>query len=122
MTIQARGDAPWFVRESRGLRCNLRPSSRAGWLITILYALTVTGMSVLLLTREEAGAVELVSWGLMTAAMTVAFLVTAWRTSEPAGDARSCGAKDAGNPKRAVVIALLSAVAIIGAALLGVEI
>lgn len=116
-------DRAWFVRVKKGRRCELRPHARAGWLITVLFALAVAGFSLLLLARDEPSVAALIAWGVLTAAMTAAFLLIAWRSSvriDPGPDA--CGAKGwRSDPRLALVASVLAALALIGAALIGVE-
>lgn len=114
--------APWFVRVKNGRRCNLRPSSRAGWLVTGLYALAMAGLSLLLLAGErEPATLMLVAWAVVTTAMTIAFLLIAWRTSETVDSAdRKCrpGATP-GKREERLGLAILSAAFILAGALLG---
>ena len=121
MSRKSVGSAPWFVRVKKGRRCNLRPSSRAGWLITGLYALAMTSLSLLLLIGErEPPTVMLVGWAVVATAMTIAFLIIAWRTSEPletAGEKCQTGAAPAKRQER-LGLAILSAATIIAGALL----
>ena len=122
MSRKSVGSAPWFVRVKKGRRCNLRPSSRAGWLITGLYALAMTSLSLLLLIGErEPPTVMLVGWAVVATAMTIAFLIIAWRTSEAvetAGVKCQTGAAP-GKRQERLGLAILSAATIIAGALLG---
>ena len=121
MSRNAVRSAPWFVQVKKGRRCNLRPSSRAGWLITGLYALAMTGLSLLLLVGEtEPATFMLVGWAVVATAMTVAFLVIAWRTSEAVQSAdMKCRAEATpGKREGRLGLAILSAATIIAGALL----
>ena len=122
MSRKSVGSAPWFVRVKKGRRCNLRPSSRAGWLITGLYALAMSGLSLLLLIGGgEPTTLMLVGWAVVATAMTIAFLVIAWRTSEAVetvGVKCRTGAAP-GRRQERLGLAILSAATIIAGALLG---
>jgi hypothetical protein len=114
--------APWFVRVKKGRRCNLRPFSRAGWLVTGLYAVAMAGLSLLLLVGErEPATLMLVAWAVVTTAMTIAFLVIAWRTSEAveATDMKCRTGAISGKREERLGLAILSAAFIIAGALLG---
>ena len=121
MTRHPAASRAWFVRVKKGRHCNMTPNSLAGWLITGLYLVAMIGLSVFLLAGDEPAIAEIISWAVVTAAMTAAFLIIAWRTSEPAA-AAGFGVRGAGvsKPDHKIVIALLSAAAIIGGAALGI--
>lgn len=117
MTLdQRQGSAPWFVREQRGRRCQIRPASRAGWILTSLYVLAMVAASSLLMLRDPPRPIEIIAWLAIALGMTAAFVLTALRTSEPI--LMSAPASKA-NPRRDIAIALLAASAIVGASLLG---
>ena len=122
MTRHPAASRAWFLRVKKGRQCNMTPNSLAGWLITGSYLVAMIGLSVFLLAGDdEPATAKIVSWAVVTAAMTAAFLIIAWRTSEPAAAAGS-GGRGAGvsKPDHKIVIALLSAAAIIGGAVLGI--
>ena len=73
--------SPWFARVKNGARCELRPYSRAGWLLTAAYALGLIALGLVVYLREEPTTAEWVSWTAISLAMTCAFLLIAWRTS-----------------------------------------
>ena len=111
----------WFVREVHGRRCKLRPQSRAGWLLTAAYFLAMVAGSLFLATRDDPTAEELILWALLSVAMTLAFVLTAWRTSASVDPPVASTPASTRHPWRDLGVALLAALAIIGAALLGVE-
>jgi len=99
MTERLHGDGqPWFVRCRTKHGCNLRPASMAGWLLTLFYVLGAIGLS-LLLVDDGAGAGRWIAWGVLLAATTFAYLLSAWRMSEPA-DCAAAG-KDRRRRRRA---------------------
>ena len=119
-----RSQRPWFAREKSGSRCGLRPYSRAGWLLTLGFAAAVSGMSLLLVGIGAPSAVQWTAWALLTAALTGAFLLTAWRSSAPI--ARNGGRRrpraESGDRVRNLLIPILTALVMLGAAMLGIHI
>ena len=114
--------SPWFARVKSGGRCELRPYSRAGWLLTAAYALALIAVGLFAYLREDPTTAEWISWTAISLAMTFAFLLIAWRTSARIESAApSAGPKSPHNPAVALIIALLTTGAIIGAAFLGIE-
>ena len=73
---------PWFVRCRKRGGCSLNPTWPAGWLLTIGFVLAALGLS-LLLVDDGAGAGRWAAWGVLMAATTFAYLLTAWRMSAP---------------------------------------
>ncbi|HET9428518.1 MAG TPA: hypothetical protein VFO69_09190 [Allosphingosinicella sp.] len=112
------GSRPWFVRVKRGCGCNLRPNTRAGWLITGLYVLAMTGLSLLLLSGDAEPATSMiVGWAVVATAMTVAFLAIAWRTSETLSSAAgACPARAGASRAKTIGIAIAAAGIILAAA------
>lgn len=121
---------PWFIRKRSQCGCQLSPASPAGWLLTGGYVLFAAAISALLLIGgDEPQLLEWAVWGLLLGASTFAYFLTAWRTAEvrhsgrPASPASGyCGTtgtwKDGVRP---LLLGLVAALAIIGGALLGVE-
>ena len=83
------GGKAWFVRRKKGSRCDLKPVSREGFLLTAVYALWVTGVCWFFAERD-VGAAMLVAWITLILAATFLFILTAWRMS----------ASDSGTPRR----------------------
>src|SRR5688572_19592276 len=77
----AAADRPWFAKTKVGRRCEIRPYSRAGWLLTAAYAAVMLAMGLSLMTIDEPAPAIWVSWAVVSLAITFAFLLTAWRTS-----------------------------------------
>ena len=121
MTRQKTGRAPWFARVKYGRRCELRPYARAGWLLTAAYAIALVALSVLLVARDEPSMAEWIIWASVTATMTFAFILTAWRTSEVVPASASCESKSPISGTRSILIALATAALIIGGAWLGID-
>ena len=120
--VAATADRPWFVRVKLGRRCEMRPNSRAGWLLTAAYALAMIGLGLALIAIDDPAPVVWIGWIVLCLAITSAFLLTAWRTSAPVdacAPGRSTKAPD--HQLQSVVVALLGAAAIVGAAFLGFD-
>ena len=117
-------ERPWFVRSGPWWYCSLRPAAPAGWLLTGLYVAAVAGFAIWLLSGDEPQIVEVIAWATLMAASTFVYLVTAYRTS--ARVAGGCGARakrrgSSSDAARTVLFSLLAALAILGAAFLGVQ-
>ncbi|MDF7775137.1 hypothetical protein P1X14_07755 [Sphingomonas sp. AOB5] len=70
----------WFVRRGRGWLISIRPRRWQGWLITALYA----GIVLLLANVVKSAPRALLwVWPVVIAALTLVFVVTAYRLSEP---------------------------------------
>ena len=80
-------ESPWFARVGQGWHFSVRPHSPAGWAITALYVMAMIGISLFLLGRDEPGTARLIAWSVIMSAMTLALLITAWRTSARIGPA-----------------------------------
>jgi hypothetical protein len=117
-------ERPWFVRSGPWWNCSLRPAAPAGWLLTGLYGAVIAGISLFLLGGEETRPVDFIVWGTLLAASTFVYLLTAYRTSARVASACGVCAKGRGSSSdatRTLLIALATAVAILGAAMLGVQ-
>lgn len=124
MARRVSAEQPWFVRVKSGRRCDLRPASLAGWLITLLYGIAVGAISLYFLERAEPSAVEIAAWAALMSAATFLYLLTAWRTAAVVTrEGIGCPAPKAtgAEVKRTLLIAVATAAAIIGAALLGIQ-
>ena len=117
----ATADRPWFAKTKVGSRCEIRPYSRAGWILTAAYAVAMLGMGLSLMTIDEPAPFVWISWVVLSAAITFAFLLTAWRTSATV-DACESGRSAKANGQRQIILSLLAAAAIIGAAFFGFDI
>jgi hypothetical protein len=118
----AAADRPWFAKVKVGRRCEIRPYSRAGWLLTVAYAVAMLGMGLSLMTIEEPAPAVWISWIVISLAITFAFLLTAWRTSATV-DACAPGRSGKGPNSQAqsIILSLLAAAGIIGAAFFGFD-
>jgi hypothetical protein len=117
-------ERPWFVRSGPWWYCSLRPTAPAGWLLTGLYAAAIAGISIFFVARHEPRLVDFIIWATLLAASTFVYLLTAYRTS--VRKAGGCGAHSKKRPSssdnvRTLLLSLLAALAILGAAFLGVE-
>ena len=117
---------PWFVRGRKGGECHLVPASPVGWLLTALYAAMAALISVLFLGGGRIGVSQWVGWGVLIAAATFIYLLTAWRTSVPVSGMNGVHrcARSAGTPAsttQTLLIAIATALLIIGSAALGVQ-
>ena len=74
------GGKAWFVRKKKGSYCGLVPVSHEGRLLTVFYALWVTGVSWFFETRD-VGIAMVVAWVILILAATFLFILTAWRMS-----------------------------------------
>ena len=119
----AAADPPWFAKTMVGSRCEIRPYSRAGWLLTAAYAVAMLGMGLSLMTIDEPAPAIWISWAVVSLAITFAFLLTAWRTSATV-DACAPGRSGKGpnSQLQSIILSLLAAAAIIGAAFFGIDI
>ena len=106
-----------------GKRCEIRPYSRAGWLLTAAYALVMLGMGFSLMFMDEPAPVVWISWIVLSLAITFAFLLTAWRTSATVHPWAAGRSRKASNSQlQSIILSLLAAAAIIGAAFFGFDI
>jgi FtsH-binding integral membrane protein len=71
----------WFVRYGSGLRISIQPASPTGWVITLVYAATVSAVSILVAVRKDP---FWYLWAIFLATLTVVFVITAYRNSVPA--------------------------------------
>lgn len=121
----ARADAerPWFVRTGGGGRCRLRPASPAGWALTLVYGAIVGGISLYFLGRADPGAAEIAAWAALMAAATFGYLLIAWRTAATVDRGGGCARRKgtASDARLTLLVALATAAALIGAALLGID-
>jgi hypothetical protein len=74
------GGKAWFVRRKTGSRCDLKPVSREGFLLTAAYAVCVSGISWFFAERA-VGVAVVVAWITLILAATFLFILTAWRMS-----------------------------------------
>jgi len=116
----ATADRPWFVRVKLGRRCEMRPNSRAGWLLTTAYALAMIGLGLSLTAIDDPAPVVWIGWIVLSLAITSAFLLTAWRTSATV-EAPGRSARASNNQLHSIIVSLVAAAAIIGAAFFGFD-
>ena len=83
------GGKAWFVRRKKGSRCDLKPVSGEGFVLTATYALWVTG-TCWFFAERTLGVAMVVAWIILILAATFLFILTAWRMS----------ASDSGTPRR----------------------
>ena len=117
-------DRAWFERSGPWWYCSLRPAAPAGWLLTGLYAAAMAVISIFFLGGEEPRAVDFIAWGTLVAASTFIYLLTAFRNSARAAGGCAARAKRRGSSSdaaRTLLIAVATALAILGAAMLGVQ-
>ena len=117
-------ERPWFVRSGPWWYCSLRPAAPAGWLLTGIFAAAIAGISIFFVAGDEPEPIDLIVWGTLLAASTFVYLLTAFRTSAKVAGGCGTDAKKSGSSSdsaRTLLLSLLAALAILGAAFLGTQ-